>query len=152
DGSLMFLPDWERWGVDEDEQDAAVVLSGRQWEPVAGEPDPPSWVRRPVFMPNDLTHWYVRSRVAESARPLFANRERFGLEAATAHLGYELQERFRPDRSAITVSAVVSQLQQRVDGGDFPRATNRANLKLAIQVVGAGLGYSHIAAFQERAW
>jgi hypothetical protein len=47
-------------------------------------------------MPEYLKHWYVRSRVAETARLLFANRERFGLEAATAHLGYELQARFRP--------------------------------------------------------
>src|SRR5262245_28808869 len=91
DGRLMFLPDWERWGVEEDELDGALIPSRAHWEPVPGHPDPPTWVRRNVFMPKDLKYWFVRSRVAESARLLFANRERFGLEAATAHVGYELQ-------------------------------------------------------------
>jgi hypothetical protein len=50
------------------------------------------------------------------------------------------------------MSAVVSRLQQLVDAGEFPRASDANALKLAIEVVGAGLGYSHIAAFQERAW
>jgi len=151
DGRVMFLPDWERWGLDEDEKDGALIPSRAQWEPTPG-PDVPSWQRRKVFMPENLEHWYVRSRVAETARLLFANRERFGLEAATAHLGYELQARFRPDRTTADVSVVVSRLQQLVDAGEFPRASDANALKLALQVVGAGLGYSQIAAFQERAW
>lgn len=152
DGRLMFLPEWERWGIDEDEQDGALVPSRTQWEPAPGNPDPPSWARRMVFMPEDLKRWYVRTRVAESARLLFANRERFGLEASTAHLGYELQERFRPDRTATTVSSAVARLQQLVDTADFQRVAKRDELRLALQIVGDGLGYSHIAAFQERAW
>ena len=152
DGRVMFLPDWERWGLDEDEKDGTLVPSLAHWEPAPGNADPPSWLRRKVFMPENLKHWYVRSRVAETARLLFANRERFGLEAATAHLGYELQARFRPDRTTCDVSLVVARLQQLVDAGEFPRASDANALKLALQVVGAGLGYSHIAAFQERAW
>src|SRR5262249_7775378 len=99
-----------------------------------------------------LKHWYVRSRVAELTRLLFVNRERFGLEAATAHLSYELQERFRPDRGTSSVSSVVQRLQARVDAGEFPSAIDSTALKLALQVVGDGLGHSHIAGFQERAW
>ncbi len=152
DGRVMFLPDWERWGLDEDEKDGTLVPSRAHWEPTPGNPDPPSWQRRNVFLPEDLKHWYVRSRVAETARLLFANRERFGLEAATAHLGYELQARFRPDRTTADVAAVVKRLQRLVDAGDFPRALDANALKLALQIVGNGLGYAHIAAFQERAW
>lgn len=152
DGRVMFLPEWERWDLDEDESDGALVPSRAHWEPTPGGPDPPTWQRRKVFMPEDLKHWYVRSRVAETARLLFANRERFGLEAATAHLGYELQARFRPDRTTAEVSAVVSRLQQLVDAGEFPRASDANALKMALRVVGTGLGYTHIAAFQERAW
>jgi hypothetical protein len=151
-GRLMLLPDWDRWGVEEDEKDGNLIPSQAHWEPAPGSPDPPSWRRRQVFMPDDLHHWYVRSRVAESARLLFANRERFGLEAATAHLGYELQARFRPDRTAADVTAVVERLQRLVDAGQLPRAEDTAALRLALQVVGAGLGCSRIAAFQERAW
>lgn len=152
DGRVMFLPDWGRWGIEEDEEDGAFVPSRAHWEPTPGNPDPPSWQRRQVFMPEDLRHWCVRSRIAETSRLLFANRERFGLEAATAHLSYELQARFRPDRTTVDVSAVVTRLQQLVDAGEFPRALDANALKLSLQVVGAGLGYTHIAAFQERAW
>ena len=152
DGRLMFLPDWARWGIDEDEEDGTLVTSRAHWEPRADNPEQPSWARRSVFMPEDLTLWYVRSRIAETSRLVFANRERFGLEASTAHLGYELQERFRPDRTAVATPSVVARLQQMVNAGEFPRATKKNELKLALQIVGTGLGHSHIAAFQERAW
>lgn len=151
-GDVMFLPDWERWGLEEDENDAQVMPSLRQHEPLAADAGRPTWRPREVFMPNDLTHWSVRSRVAETARLLFANRQRFGLDAATAHLGYELQLRYRPDRATLAVSAAVARLAQLVDAGEFPRATNTNTLKLALQIVGVGLGHTHIAAFQERAW
>ncbi len=152
DGKVMFLPDWQRWGIEEDEKDGTRFPSFAHWEPTAGNSDPPSWQRRQVFMPEDLGHWYVRSRVAETARLLFANRERFGLEAATAHLGYELQARFRPDRTTADVSAAVDRLQRLVDEGAFPKAPEADALKLALHIVGVGLGCSHIAAFQDRAW
>lgn len=151
-GKLMFLPDWKRWGLDEDESDGTIVPSDRQREPSPGNPDPPTWNARPVFMPHNLTHWFVRSRVAESGRLLFANRERFGLEAATAHLGYEQQPRFRPNREGRAVTDVVARFQAMVDGALFSRAANATALKDAIRIVGSGLGHSHIAAFQERAW
>ena len=152
EGHIMLLPDWERWGLEEDETDGQVVASLRQHEPLAAELGQPTWRPREVFLPNDLTHWSVRSRVAETARLLFANRQRFGLDAATAHLGYELQPRYRPDRSTLAVSTVVARLSQLADAGEFPRANNTHALKLALQVVGVGLGHTHIAAFQERAW
>jgi hypothetical protein len=152
DGQVIFLPDWQHWGIEEDETDGALVNSHNQWEPLPGDLDPPSWVRRQVFMPTDLKNWFVRSRVAETARLLFANRERFGLEAATAHLGYQLQDRYRPDRMAVDVASVVARLQKMVDDGRFARASDRKALKLAFQIVGMALGHSHIAAFQERAW
>src|SRR5690242_18555092 len=62
DGHLMFLPDWDRWGLDEDESDGTMVQSNQHWEATPGAPNPPSWRRREVFIPNDLTHWSVRSR------------------------------------------------------------------------------------------
>src|SRR5262245_5024555 len=80
-GRVLFLPDWHRWGLEEDEEDGTLIPSQAHWEATPGTPDPPSWQRRQVFMPEDLRHWCVRSRVAESTRLLFANRERFGLEA-----------------------------------------------------------------------
>jgi Lhr-like helicase len=152
EGQLMFLPDWERWGIDEDENDGEMVASQRQHEPLAADMGRPTWRPREVFMPEDFTHWSVRSRVAETTRLLFANRQRFGLDAATAHLGYELQPRYRPDRSTLAVSAVVARLAQLADAGEFPRAANTSALKLALQIVGVGLEHTHIAAFQERAW
>lgn len=152
DGKLMFLPDWERWGTEEDETDGAVVPSRTQWEPTPGFPDPPSWVRRSVFLPDDLKHWSLRSRVAEVTRLLFANRERFGLEAATAHLGYQLQPRYRPNRDNCPLTNVVDRLHAMVDAGRFPAAVDRGALKLAIETVAAALRHPSIAAFQERAW
>jgi hypothetical protein len=152
DGKLMFLPDWDRWGHEEDGDDGSTVPSRTQWEPTAGFPDPPSWVRRNVFLPDNLEHWSVRSRVAETSRLLYANRERFGLEAATAHLGYELQPRFRPDRNTSPIAGVVHRLHSMVDAAHFGLATDRSALKLAIEIVAAGLGHSSIAGFQDRAW
>jgi len=152
DGKIMFLPAWERWGIDEDQSDGQLLDSPRQWEPALGSPDPPSWIRRRVFIPNELKGWFVRSRVAETARLLFANRERFGLEASTAHLNYELQMRLRPDRNARPIPEVVSRLCELVTNGEFPRAADRPRLTSAIQVVGQALALPSIAAFQERAW
>jgi hypothetical protein len=151
-GRVMFLPDWNRWGTEEDETDGTLIPSPAQWEPLPGNPDPPSWRPREVFQPEDLRHWFVRSRMAETARLLSTNRERFGLGASTAHLGYELQPRSRPDRTTAAVSTVVTRLKKLIDDGELARATNPIALKLALEVVGAGLGLSHIAAFQERAW
>src|ERR1051326_7769160 len=51
DGRVMFLPDWEHWGIEEDEKDGVLVPSRAHWEPAPGSPDPPSWQRRKVFMP-----------------------------------------------------------------------------------------------------
>ena len=152
DGHIMFLPDWERWGLAEDESDGQVEPSHRQHEPLEAQAGQPTWRPREVFIPNDLTHWSVRSRVAETARLLFANRQRFGLDAATAHLGYELQPRYRPDRTTLAVSTAVERLEHLADAGEFPRAANTNMLKFALRIVGAGLGHTHIAAFQERAW
>jgi Lhr-like helicase len=151
-GRVMFLPDWDRWGIDEDETDGQLTPSNTQWEPLTINSDPPVWIRRQVFMPKDLKGWFVRSRVAETTRLLFANRERFGLEAATAHLGYALQARTRPDRTSVDVASVVAHLQGLVDRGEFSLTPDPDQLKLAIQVVGAALRYSQIAAFQDRAW
>ena len=58
DGRVMLLPDWERWGLEEDEKDGVSVPSRRHWEPTPGTPDPPSWRRRQVFMPEELRAWY----------------------------------------------------------------------------------------------
>ena len=46
DGRVMFLPDWGRWGLDEDEKNGAVVPSRAHWEPTPASPDAPSWQRR----------------------------------------------------------------------------------------------------------
>lgn len=151
-GRLMFLPDWKTWGVDEDESDGSVAASNTQREPTAGFPDPPTWISRKVFLPKDLKRWSIRSRVAETARLLFANRERFGLEASTAHLGYELQPRRRPDRDSCPIASVIGRLQGLVDSGAFPLATDRPALKLAIDIVGTALNHPSVAAFQDRAW
>src|SRR5438876_5809457 len=43
DGRVMFLPDWDRWGIEEDERDGALIPSRAHWEPVPCSPDPPSW-------------------------------------------------------------------------------------------------------------
>lgn len=151
-GELMFLPDWKTWGIDEDETDGTIVPSSHQREPNPVFSDPPAWGPRGVYLPSDLEAWSIRTRVAEISRVLYANRERFGLESATAHLGYELQPRFRPDRTTATMDSVVNRLQTMVDAGRFARATDPDALKLAIDVVAAGLGHASIAGFQERAW
>ncbi|WP_426753393.1 DEAD/DEAH box helicase [Myxococcus sp. Y35] len=153
DGHLMFLPDWEQWEKDELE-DEQLQDSRAQWEPVPSHGGLPDWKRRKVFMPekDELGQWFVRSRVAETARLLYANRERFGLEASTAHLGYELQPRLRPDRTAYAMADAIQELQTFVEGLTLPRRESADTLKLAIQRTGVGLGHSQIAAFQVRAW
>src|SRR6267142_7028116 len=54
DGRVMFLPDWDRWGIEEDETDGQLTTSSTQWEPLTISADPPHWVRRQVFVPKDL--------------------------------------------------------------------------------------------------
>ena len=153
-GKIMLLPDWERWGLDEDEADGETTESLTQWEPHGNTPDEPlAWRCRQVHIPNagNLRHWYVRSRIAETVRLIAANRERFGLEPATAHLGYELQERKRPNRN-IAVTSVVSDLTDLASSGAFPEAVETTALVQAIEIVGTSLGHSEIAGFQARAW
>ena len=151
-GQIMLLPDWQRWGLDEDEQDGQVVPSSEHWEHTGITDGHPTWQRRPVFLPHELETWFVRSRIAETTRLLAANRERFGLEAATAHIGYELQPRWRPRRNATRVAAVADWLCEQVDAGRFPLARNRDHLKRAVRVVANGFGHPHMANFQARAW
>ena len=153
-GKIMLLPEWNRWGLDEDESDGSFAESTSQWEPQGGrEREPLSWRRRRVFLPRneDLAHWCVRSRIAETIRLVGSNRERFGLEPATAHVGYELQERLRPSRN-VAIKSVITGLTERARGGAFPRALQPNVLAESIDIVGAGLGYAQIAGFQARAW
>src|SRR5438552_12529480 len=49
DGHVMFLPDWDRWGIEEDETDGQLVASRTQWESRVGDGQP-SWIRRQVFI------------------------------------------------------------------------------------------------------
>lgn len=153
DGKLMFLPDWERWEKEEPREEQ-LVDSPKQREPISSNTDLPSWKPRKVFIPDEdeLDQWFVRSRVAETTRLLFANRERFGLEASTSHLGYELQDRLRPKREAYTMAEAIQELQAFVGEFRLPKGEDADTLKLAIQITGEGLGHPHIAAFQARAW
>lgn len=151
-GQIMLFPDWQRWVPEEDANDGEVVPSTAQWEYVDCADGHPTWRPRPVFLPDEFDKWFVRSRIAETTRLLAANRERFGLEAATAHVGYELQSRLRPRRNATRVADVADRLCELVDAGHFPRASNRDACKQAIRVVAGKLGHSHLADFQARAW
>jgi Lhr-like helicase len=173
EGALMLLPDWERWtDPEEDATDGSLLPSKKQWQPelrhasplprksqpsdAGHEKDAPTWSRRDVFLPKDLEHWYLRSRVAEVLRLLSTNRERFGLEASTAHVSYELQERRRPDRHGTKLEDAVSMLRDLATGGALSRAEKPDVLARAIEIVAAAFGRNRttttLASFQVRAW
>lgn len=159
EGKILLLPPWE---------DAARVStpgtlcdSLTQWElanlaNLSDNQVPPSWIRRKVFLPEDLNGWFLRSRTAELTRLLAWNRERFGLAPSSAHVGYELQARFRPERVASGVLISTTHLANRVRAGEFSLASDPVALARAIEIVGNGLqratGYNTLAAFQGRAW
>src|SRR3954470_1546766 len=100
DGTIILFPPWEELG--EVPQVGGTHDSRTQWELAdltnLDDQVPPSWNRRRVFLPDSLKGWFVRSRTAELTRLLAWNRERFGLAPSSAHIGYELQARFRPQR------------------------------------------------------
>jgi hypothetical protein len=158
DGKVMLFPPWEELG--EQTPAGATHDSRTQWElaDIANLDDqvPPSWNRRRVFLPDSFDGWFVRSRTAELTRLLAWNRERFGLAPSSAHIGYELQARFRPQRVIGGTNKAVTRLTGRAHQGHFSRAADSAALAQAIEIVGKGLerssGYDALAAFQERAW
>jgi hypothetical protein len=158
DGKLMLFPSWEELG---DQAPAGATHDSRtQWElaNVANLDDqvPPSWIRRKVFLPKSLRGWFVRSRTAELTRLLAWNRERFGLAPSSAHTGYELQARFRPQRIPGGINQATIRLRGLAQNGNFSRAADSNALAQAIDIVSNGLqrssGYDTLAAFQERAW
>jgi hypothetical protein len=158
DGSIMLFPPWEELG--ETASKGTTQDSSTQWEladfaNLEGKVSP-TWTRRKVFLPDDLAGWFVRSRTAELTRLLAWNRERFGLAPSSAHLGYELQARSRPQRVPNGISNAVARLVARVNDGSFSRATSGSALAQAIDIVGKGLqrssGYDTLALFQERGW
>jgi hypothetical protein len=158
DGKVMLFPPWDALG------DLAPIGASHdshaQWElaDLANLDDqvPPSWIRRKVFLPESLRGWFVRSRTAELTRLLAWNRERFGLAPSSAHVGYELQARFRPQRVPGGNNEATIRLTSLAQTGNFSRATNSNALAQAIDIVSHGLqrssGYDTLAAFQERAW
>lgn len=158
EGSLMLFPPWDDIG--ERAPKGTTRDSRVQWELAdfanLEEKVPPSWVRRKVFLPDELNGWCVRSRTAELTRQLAWNRERFGLAPSSAHVGYELQARLRPQRVPSGIANAVAQLSARVHQGFFSQASNRSALTQAIDIVGKGLqrssGYDTLAAFQARTW
>jgi len=158
DGKVLLFPPWEKLGG---QRPSGTTRDSRtQWElsdlaNLNGQA-PPSWRRRKVFLPDELPGWYLRSRTAELTRLLATNRERFGLSPATAHVGYELQARSRPERVLGGISQAVARLVAQVNSGQFSRAKNTKALAEAIDVVGKGLarstGVDALAGFQERSW
>lgn len=171
EGEILLLPDWTRWNNPnvEGSTDGRFEQSLKQWRPsmtrtgsaskkrqTVQNEERPTWERRQVFLPKPPEHWFVRSRVAEVVRLLSANRERYGLEAATAHVSYELQERFRPNREGTSLRDVSTRLCKMIDHGVLSGAEDPAKLRKAVEIVAAALGSvlktSSIAAFQERAW
>ncbi len=158
DGKVMLLPPWEELG--KSMPPGTTCDSNCQWEltDLANLEDQatPSWQRRKVFLPDSLKGWFVRSRMAELTRLLAWNRERFGLAPSSAHIGYELQARFRPQRVTGGISQAVAHLTNRAGRGHFSRATDTNQLMLAIEIVGKGLerslGCDALAGFQERTW
>lgn len=158
DGIIMLFPPWDELGS---HLPKGMTHDSRvQWELAdltnLDEKVPPSWIRRKVFLPDDLTGWYVRSRTAELTRLLAWNRERFGLAPSSAHLGYELQARLRPQRVPNGIASAVAHLLARVNDGSFSRASSPSALAQAIDIVGHGLlrssGHGTLAAFQQRGW
>jgi hypothetical protein len=158
EGKVILFPPWQELG---NQMAAGTTQDSRvQWElaDVANLDDrvPPSWIRRKVFLPNSLDGWFVRSRTAELTRLLAWNRERFGLAPSSAHVGYELQARYRPKRLSGGIDQAVSRLIAEVQKGRFSGAANSGALAQAIDIVGKGLqrssGYDTLAGFQDRAW
>jgi hypothetical protein len=158
DGKVMLFPPWEELGGTM--PTGSTLNSRTQWELVdpanLDDQVPPSWQRRRVFIPESLDGWFVRSRMAELTRLLAWNRERFGLAPSSAHIGYELQARFRPQRVPGGISRAVAHLTNRAGQGHFSRAVDAARLAQAIAIVGNGLrrsiGCDALANFQERTW
>lgn len=156
DGKVMLFPPWD--DLSETVANGATHHSRTQYElaDVANLDDqvPPSWNRRPVFLPQSLKGWFVRSRTAELTRLLAWNRERFGLAPASAHVGYELQARFRPRRVPGGVRHAIDRLMKLA--ATFGPPVNSTMLAQAIDIVGHGfeqsIGSGELAAFQERAW
>jgi hypothetical protein len=148
-GEVLILPDW-RDGEPALRQ-GRLVESESMWEPVLPTPTPPVWQRRQVFLPDDLKRWFVRSRVAETIRLLSFNRERFGLEPTTAHVGYLFQERSRPEPDLPVRDALVP-LQRLIDQGALARADRPDDLRLALDVVADAFPYPHLTGFQARSW
>src|SRR2546427_2085775 len=156
-GKIMLFPPWEEFG--EQVPTGVIQDSHVQWELAdVGNLDdqvPASWIRRKVFLPDSLRGWFVRSRTAELTRLLAWNRERFGLAPSSAHVGYELQVRFRPQRIPGGINRATIRLTGLTQTGRFSRADSAA-LAQAIDIVGKGLqrssGYDTLAAFQQRAW
>jgi hypothetical protein len=149
-GDVVFLPDWK--------QDSGSLRQGQlvdsehQWESILPQQGThPAWQPRKVFLPENLKPWAVRSRVAETIRLLSFNRERFGLEPATAHVGYLRQERSRPDAN-LPVADVLRDLQHLASSGAFPRATRTDDLRLALEVVAGAFPYPRLTGFQARSW
>src|SRR6266849_993172 len=158
DGRIMLLPDWSE--AKQNLPPGSLSDSRAHWELAdldnLEEQVPPSWVRRKVFLPDALKSWFVRSRVAELTRQLAWNRERFGLAPSSAHVGYELQARYRPLRRPNGIDEAVAHMIAMAQQGRFSQATDVARLSTAIDVVGKGLaranGSNTLAAFQTRGW
>jgi DEAD/DEAH box helicase len=157
-GKIMLFPPWEE--LDKSSPLGTIHDSLAQWElaDVANLEDqvPPSWNRREVFLPHSLERWFLRSRTAELTRLLGFNRERFGLAPSSAHVGYELQARFRPKRIPGGIHHAVRLLAARAQQGNFYRAADSVALAQAIEIVGNGFqrstGSDLLAPFQTRAW
>lgn len=146
-GDVLFLPDW---AADLDLLREGEEIESAMWEPAGERIAEPQWRPRRVFLPAKLGGWAVRSRTAEVVRLLGVNRERFGLEPATAHVGYEFQRRSMPARSQ-PIAEVVSRLLRLIGEGGMSGA-RAETLRLAIEVVGEALGHPAVSGFQERTW
>ena len=127
DGKVMLFPPWDELSDQGYPHGSHLHDSRAQWElaNVANLDDqvPASWIRRKVFLPESLRGWFVRSRTAELTRLLAWNRERFGLAPSSAHVGYELQARFRPRRIPGGINQAAIRLRGRAQNGNFSRAT-----------------------------
>ncbi len=148
-GRILFLPDWR-----EEEttlRRGSMVESEQMWEPVLAGPAAATWQHRQVYLPDDLATWSVRSRIAETIRLLSFNRERFGLEPTTIHVGYLLQERKRPEPD-LPVKDVLARLDQLIEQGELARADRPDDLRLALEAVASAFPYPTFAGFQARSW
>ena len=158
-GKILLFPTWEE--VTKTTPAGNLCDSHTQWDladisNLSNDQVAPSWTRRTVFLPENMNGWFLRSRTAELTRLLAWNRERFGLAPSSAHVGYELQARLRPQRMPSGIITTTTRLTDRVKAGDFSRATAPDVLAKAIEIVGKGLqratGHDTLAAFQGRAW